>query len=82
MDLYKEIVIEMLKKGELVGVAPNDTVTLNDLVEMKCYRVLQLIRQILDHESLDDRECFMKIEEIVCLYEALGSNGGSRHDFG
>ena len=58
---------------------------------------MQLIQEILIHVletqslevripalppgSLDDAECFQRIEEIVCAYEAIGSDGGSRHDF-
>ena len=37
---------------------------------------------ILDDDSLDDATCFQKIEEIVCVFEEMGFNGGSRHDFG
>lgn len=47
-----------------------------------CYQTLQKIRDIVRDESLDDRECFAKIEEIVCLFEEIGSHGGGRRDFG
>lgn len=33
-------------------------------------------------DDLEDDECFIKIEEIVRLFEGLGSGGGNRHDFG
>ena len=29
-----------------------------------------------------EMECFIKIEEIIRLFESLGSDGGVRHDFG
>ena len=40
------------------------------------------IKAIIEDDSLEDKECFRKIEEIVCAFEEIGSNGGSRHDFG
>ncbi|MEE1055782.1 MAG: hypothetical protein UH239_00850 [Acutalibacteraceae bacterium] len=49
---------------------------------MESYKALQKIKTIIEDDSLEDKECFMKIEEIVCLFEALGSDGGNRHDFG
>ncbi|MCI8398197.1 MAG: hypothetical protein HFF90_02185 [Oscillibacter sp.] len=45
-------------------------------------RALREIRVVLDNEALDDPACFRKIEEIVSVYESLGLDGGSRHDFG
>lgn len=52
------------------------------IVELESYKALQKIKTIIEDDSLEDKECFMKIEEIVCLFEALGSDGGNRHDFG
>ncbi|MCI8704143.1 MAG: hypothetical protein HFE60_07645 [Anaerotignum sp.] len=48
---------------------------------MKCYQALEEIKGILESDGLEDKECFEKIEEIVCIYERLGSDGGNRHDF-
>ena len=45
------------------------------------YQTLLRIQEIVHDETLDDAECFQRIEEIVCAYEAIGSGGGSRHDF-
>ena len=52
------------------------------VVEMHCYMALKKIKAILEDDSLDDKECFYKIEEMICLLENMGSSGGSRHDFG
>ena len=52
------------------------------LFEKECYIVLEWIKAILNDETLDDKECFEKIEKIVCLIEEIGSGGGTRHDFG
>ena len=43
---------------------------------------LQKIKAIVDDDSLDDPSCFMKIEEVLSALEAIGSDGGFRHDFG
>lgn len=49
---------------------------------MKCYQALKKIKAIIDDDSLDDKECFMRIEEVICVLEEVGSGGGTRHDFG
>lgn len=54
---------------------------LAELMDSAACRTLEEIREVLDDERLDDQNCFQRIEEIVRLYEKLGSNGGSRHDF-
>lgn len=52
------------------------------LMKDACCQVLQEIREVLDDDGLDDSTCFRRIEEIVNIYEKIGSDGGSRHDFG
>ena len=32
-------------------------------------------------DTLEDKECFMRIEGIVNLFEEMGSGCGTRHDF-
>ena len=46
-----------------------------------CYNALKEIKRIIEDDTLEDSECFMKIEEIVKVLELYGSDGGSRHDF-
>ena len=46
------------------------------------HKTLTISKAVIHDDSLTDNECFMKIEEIICVFEALGSNGGTRHDFG
>lgn len=43
-------------------------------------RALAEIRRILD-EDTPDEVCFEKIERVVKVYEAIGADGGARHDF-
>ena len=81
MDLYKEILIGILQRGEI---EVNFSLQCSDLahaIESECYQTLQSIKAIIHDDTLTDRECFMKIEAIICALEEIGSNGGSRHDF-
>lgn len=53
----------------------------SQIIESRCYQALKQIKEVLSDERLNDEDCFQKIEEIVCIFESLGSGGGSRHDF-
>ena len=50
------------------------------LLNERSVRALGEIRRILD-EDTPDETCFEKIEQIVKVYEAIGADGGARHDF-
>ena len=54
---------------------------LNQLMKDRCWQALMEIRAVLDDGTLEDPECFHRIEQIVRIYEDLGPGGGSRHDF-
>ncbi|MGI6114741.1 hypothetical protein [Luoshenia tenuis] len=76
-ELYKDILEELAAIIiEKLRVDPAD------LIELASYRALQNIQAIVRDDSLDDAQCFYKIEKIICTLEDLGSDGGSRHDFG
>ena len=81
MNLYQEILCQLLKSETVEVNFPNIPAMVN-LVELKCYAALQEIKNVLEDDTLSDKECFCKIEEIVRVLESLGSNAGSRHDFG
>ena len=81
MDLYKEILSHALMQGEVTITFPGNTCDITKIVEGECYQALQKIKAIIQDDSLTDIECFVKIEEIVCVLESVGSNGGFRHDF-
>ena len=78
MKLYQEILAWEFANSLSVELQDD----LQKIVEMKCYQALEEIKKDLDDETLDDPECFHKIEKIVCIFEEMGSDGGSRHDFG
>ena len=80
MELYKELLLQILSE-ENMQISFNN-LNVNELLESVCYRTLCRIKEIIEDDTLDDPECFMKIEEIVCVLEEVGSRGGIRHDFG
>ena len=80
MELYKEILIHALLQGEVKIIFPNQEI--DQIVEGECYRTLTKIKEILHDDTLEDDTCFLKIEEIICAFEEMGSDGGNRHDFG
>ena len=48
---------------------------------MQCYKTLAEIKSVIEDDTLEDRECFWKIEKIISIFEQLGSDGGTRHYF-
>jgi len=82
MDLYKEILAHALANEELRITFPALQLNAAQIVESACYQALEKIKAVIHDDSLTDGECFMKIEEIICVLEQMGSSGGSRHDFG
>lgn len=82
MELYKEILVKALEGENMEVFFPELKINPAQIVEGRCYQALNQIRDILRDDRLSDRECFLKIEEIVVLFEKLGSGCGLRHDFG
>jgi len=77
MELYQEIMLKyLLSHNREKGI------DLAELVNDAAYQALKQIKLILEDDQLDDPECFWKIEQIVRVFEELGSNAGTRHDFG
>ena len=50
------------------------------LLNERSVRALAEIRRILDADTPDET-CFEKIERVIKVYEAIGADGGARHDF-
>lgn len=82
MKLYIEILSMILAKERILITFPDLKLSAREIIDSESYNALQKIKTIIENDSLADPECFLKIEEIVCTFEALGSNGGNRHDFG
>lgn len=81
MELWQEIFCNALKEEKIEIIFPQIS-DISSFLDSFCYRTLKEIQQIIQDDTLSDEECFMKIEEIICLFEKIGSNGGNRHDFG
>ncbi len=81
LELYKEILTHALSQQRAEIVFPDLNMNATQNVELECYRALQQIKAIIEDDSLEDESCFRKIEEIVCIFEEIGSSGGGRHDF-
>ncbi len=58
-----------------------DEIFISKILSSACYTALESIKKVLEDSTLEDDECFMQIENIVCIFEALGSDCGARHDF-
>lgn len=80
MELYKEILVDLLSKSNVKIELVNVTGDMNEKIEMLSYEMLKKIRDIIREDS-DDEDCFMKIEKIVCLFESMEIDCGERHDF-
>ena len=81
MDLYKEILIKILEKENIEIYFLNLINTPVEIVEYECYKTLKKIKEIIENDTLEDKECFMRIERIVNLFEEMGSGCGTRYDF-
>lgn len=81
MDIFKEILSHILLNKEVKVEFKNLEIDINKIIEGECYKALNNIRDIICDETLDDSDCFNKIEEIIILFEKLGIESGSRHDF-
>ena len=82
MELYRDILTKILMDSEIEVRFSGLNQSADQMVEMKCYQILKKIKAIIEDDSLEDSECFMKIEHIIIALEEAGSNGGTRHDFG
>lgn len=82
MELYKEILAHALAYGEIHITFPGQEPNVTQIIENECYQALRKIKAIIHDDSLEDTECFMKIEHIILALEEVGSSGGIRHDFG
>lgn len=81
MELYNEILIKILQKQKMVVSFPDIKIELEEMIEAQSYKALKKIKAIILDDSLEDRECFMRIEEIVSTFEEFGIRAGNRHDF-
>lgn len=79
MELFEEILLHHLKKNQGAQGFPADP---QALVHATAYQALNAIRLILERDDLEDPQCFWRIEKNVRIFERIGSDCGTRHDFG
>ena len=81
MEFYKEILAHALTYGKMQIVFPGQEIDIHKIAENVCCQTLQKIKAIIEDDSLEDKECFYQIEEIVRTFEKIGCAGMGRHDF-
>ena len=81
-ELLGDILTKAIELGKIQVSFSGIDCTAAEVIEGQCFQAIKKIKAIVDDETLNDPECFHRIEKIVCALEELGSNGGSRHDFG
>lgn len=81
MNFCEEVLVHLLER-ELRENFPQMLENAVAQIDSECCTALCKIKKIVADDNLSDQECFMRIEKIICALEDVGSNGGSRHDFG
>ena len=82
MELYKEILVNVLQRQQVRVLFPRLKISAREIVGMECYKALRKIRAILADDRLNAAECFQKIEAIVQVVDQMHVGCGGRHDFG
>lgn len=82
MDLMTKLFAKALESQKITVSFADKDFDPRESMESVSIAALRRIREILTDATLDDAECFQKIEAIVCVFEDLGLDCGVRHDFG
>lgn len=81
MELWKGILLKLLQNEDAEVFFPQ-LYNVKTVLNQECYRILERIKRILENDDFNDKECCMKIEEIIREFDELGGLNSSRHDFG
>ncbi len=79
MEIINEVAASMIGRGEIKLILSPEVAM---YAESRCMEILDRIRQIVSDDTLDDPECFRRIEAVICEFERYGIDCGQRHDFG
>ena len=82
MKLYQEILAHYLSQQDAQILFPGLSIDATTIIEAECLQIIKEIQTVIADDSLDDPECFMRMEEIVSVLEGHGIDCGTRHDFG
>lgn len=78
MELYHEILADYYAEHGYLDQMLDGTAVVRDM----CYQAICQIKAVLEDDTMDDPECFARIERIVCVLEEMGLDADMRHDFG
>lgn len=81
MKLSAEILARFLAQENAQILFPDLKIDAKEIINLQCYQALCRIQQIIQDDTLEDKECFIRIEEIIYAIEAIGGDVGGRHDF-
>ena len=79
MELWRELLISGLQNENHKFDRIDDKI-IKEIVEIRSYQVLLQIKQTIEEERLSARDCFIKIEKIICALEE-NKIFCDRHDF-
>ena len=74
MELFKEILINLLQKEEMTITLPNFMFDAGEIIQMKCYDALLKIKTVIQDENINDDDCREKIEKIKQVFKNMGSD--------
>lgn len=80
MELWRELLISGLQNESCKFDYIDDKV-LKEIITDRCYKILLQLKETINDESLQDKDCFIKIEEILYTLEK-NNILCDRHDFG
>lgn len=80
MELKREVIANYV--GKLISdELRRMNIDFNNVVDTTSSIALTKIRDIVLDDTLDDPECFHRIEEIINVLDEAGIDYGTRHDF-
>lgn len=74
MELYKEILIKVLSNSKIEIEFPHLEISAAEIVEIKAYKALKRIKQVLVCREVEKQDSLREIEEIIRVFEILGSD--------
>lgn len=80
MELWRELLIGGLQNEGYKYNCICDK-RLEKIIENQCYKVLLQLKRVIEDKSMLDKDCYIKIEQIICMLEE-NNIFCDRHDFG
>lgn len=77
MELFKELLINILKEDEIEINFKQFKFNAEKLTQNETYKMLKKIKLVLENHEFDDFEC---IERIILIFENAGCKIANRHD--